>query len=408
MISLETSRSVPNALHAAPESPRQKRITVVHVLHTIAYGGAETIVINWLRALDSQRFDVYLVCFANPGGTEAPFLQAARRAGLEVRTIRWSRRKPVFRATRELARMLREVEADVVHTYNVYADLVGLLAARMVGAKVLSTLFVWSDFGWKRNLLQHVDRWVLQCFDLITAQCEKTRRDTIERGLPAERTKVLISGFPLPPFLPDRAERSRLRRAMGIEDGQIVLANFARLYPEKAQDVLLRSFAMLRAKHPAAQLWIFGTGPLEASLRSLSSRLGLDGDVRFVGFVDALMAYLPLLDIQVHPSHAEGVPLALCEGLAAGLPVVASAVGGMPEVLDGGRCGILLPPAGDPAFPELFVETISRLIVHPEERVRLGAAGREFIRTSYSVRTAADDLERTYMNLVRPCASGSS
>jgi glycosyltransferase involved in cell wall biosynthesis len=335
-------------------------------------------------------------------------VEAARRAGLQPRTIGWSRRKPVLRATRELARILREVKADVVHTYNIYADLVGLLAARLVGAKVLSTVFVWSDFGWKRNLLQHADRWVLQFFDLVTAQCEKTRRDTIERGLPSERTQVLISGFPPPPTLPDPAERSRLRRAMGIEDGQIVLANFARLYPEKAQDVLLQSFAMLRANHPEAQLWIFGTGPLEASLRSLASRLGLDGAMKFIGFVDAPFDYLRLLDIQVHPSHAEGVPLALCEGLAAGLPVVASAVGGVPEVLDEGRCGILLPPAGDSGFRDAFLETISRLMVHPEERARLGAAGREFIRTGYSVRTAVDNLERTYMNLVGPCASVSS
>lgn len=408
MISPETSPSVPNAARTVSESLLKNRITVVHVLHTVAYGGVETIVINWLRALDSQRFDVHLVCFANPGGTEVPFLEAARRAGLKVRTIRWSRRKPVFRATRELARILREVKANVVHTYNVYADVVGLLAARVTGAKAISTLFVWSDFGWKRNFLQHVDRWALQHFDLVTAQCEKTRQDTIGRGLPRERTKVLISGFDLPPVLPGPEERIRLRRAKGVEDEQIVLANIARLYPEKAQDLLLRSFATLRVKHPEARLWIFGTGPLEASLKSLSNRLGLDGEVRFLGFVDEPMAYLPLLDVQVHPSYAEGVPLALCEGLAAGLPVVASEVGGISEVLDGGRCGILLPSASDPVFLDAFVDTLSRLIVQPEERRRLGAAGREFIRTGYSLQTAVDELERTYLDLVGPCALGSS
>lgn len=378
------------------------------MLHTSAYGGGETIVINWAAGLDRRRFDVHLVCFANPGATEMPFVNAAERAGLAVRSIQWSRWKPIRRAARDLERLLRDVNADIVHTYNVYANLVGLLAARRVSAKVLTTLFVWGDFGWKRNVLQHVDRWILQRFDLITAQCEKTRRDTIARGLPADRTKVLISGFPRLTTLPDADERRARRHAMGVADGDIVLANVARLYPEKAQDVLLRAFAVLLKTHPELRLWIYGTGPLESPLKALSTELGLDPFVRFVGFVDHVAAELTCLDMQVHPSHGEGVPLALCEGLSAGIPVVASAVGGVPEILDEGRAGILLPPAGAPGFTEAFCEAISGLVRNCGERARIGAAGREFLRTDYSVEAALASLERTYHEMVDPCASVSS
>ncbi|HEY6506700.1 MAG TPA: glycosyltransferase, partial [Vicinamibacterales bacterium] len=236
-----------------------RRITVVHVLHTVAYGGVETIILNWLRAIDPRRFDVHLVCFANPDGGEAPFLAAAQRAGLVVRTVRWATRKPVIRAGRELAHILREVGADIVHTHNVYADLVGLLAARLVGAKVVCSLFVWGDFGWKRNLLQYVDAWALRHFDMITAQCEQTRLDSVARGLPADRTRVVISGFDTPPPLPTPDARQRRRHELGIDDTHVVLANVARLYPEKAQDLLLRAFVDLHARHPQARLWIFGT-----------------------------------------------------------------------------------------------------------------------------------------------------
>ena len=381
---------------------------IVHVLHTIAYGGGETIVINWLRGLDTRRFDVHLVCFANPGATEAPFVEAAQRAGVHVRLIRWSRRKPVWRAARELARLLRAVNADIVHTYNIYANLVGVLAAWMVGVKTISTVFVWSDFGWKRNILQHVDRWVLQQFDLVTAQCEQTRRDTVARGLPAARTKVLISGFPSTTAIPQFEERRAVRASMGISDGEIVLANVARLYPEKAQDVLLHSFAAMRRAHQNLRLWIFGTGPLETPLKMLCRRLELENFVRFVGFHESISTRLAYLDIQVHPSHAEGVPLALCEGLAAGIPVVASRVGGIPEILDDGRAGVLLPPAGAPGFIDAFQEAISRLVTDERERRRIGAAGREFLRTQYSVEVAVGELERTYQQLVQPCASASS
>lgn len=386
--------------HRCGDAAGPRPIVVVHLLHTIAYGGAETIIINWVRQFDRRRIEAHVVCFANPGGTEAPFVAAARRAGIDVRTVGWSRRKPFIRAARELASLLRDLGADVVHTHNVYADIIGLMAARLVGAKTACSLFVWSDFGWKRNVLQRIDQWVLRHFDIITTQCEKTRLDTVARGLPPERTKVVISGFETPPDLPPRDERVRRRRALGIDDRHVVLANVARFYPEKAQDALLRSFAVLRARHPDVRLWMFGTGPLEAPLRAQCTQLGLDDDVRFVGFADDLSSLLPLLDVQVHPTHAEGVPLALCEGLAAGLPIVASAVGGVPEILDGGQCGVLVPPAGDATFADAFTLAVSRLIVDADERRRLGAAGRQFLMTDYSLEAAATELERTYGQLV--------
>ena len=110
-----------------------------------------------------------------------------------------------------------------------------------------------------------------------------------------------------------------------------------------------------------------------------------------------------LLDIQVHPSHIEGVPLALCEGLAAGLPIVASAVGGVPEILNHGKCGVLVRPGDEDAFSQAVLS----LIDNPQERLRLGVAARHFVENDYSLDTAVNHVQQTYFEMMGLCESAS-
>lgn len=132
--------------------------------------------------------------------------------------------------------------------------------------------------------------------------------------------------------------------------------------------------------------------------------LGLDDSVSFLGFVDDPPQMLALVDVQVHPALIEGVPLSICAGMAAGLPIVASAVGGLPEILAGGRCGRLVPGGDDAAF----VDAVLRMIAAPEEAAQLGRAARQMIETGFSLETATRRVEETYLEVIGPCASESS
>jgi L-malate glycosyltransferase len=382
-----------------PEPTLRKRISVVHLLHTVAYGGVETMLLNWVRRMDQDRFDVSLACFTNPGGggTEVPFREAAARLGFEVVTIPWGRRKPLLKSARALARFLRTRQADILHTHNCYADCVGVIAARLVPVRTISTISVWSQLNWKRKLIEAVNVWALRFVDQITVHCEETRRQTVARGFPAARLKTLICGFETHAVALSPHERLTRRRAMGIADDQLVLVNLARLYPEKLQDVLLRCFKELLRHCPRARLWIIGRGPLETALKALRGQLGLDTTVTFFDWVDDLPTLLLLADIQVHPSRMEGVSLSIGEGMAAGLPIVASHVGGMSEVIHHGHTGMLVPP-GDARG---FVDTVLALIRHPEERQRLGTAARYFITHDYSLTVAVARVEQAYEDLLR-------
>lgn len=384
---------------SAPAAPR--KLSVVHLIHTMAYGGVETAVLNWIRALDRERFDVHLVCFANPGQTEAPFVEAATRLGIAVSTLPWHRGKPVLRAARELQRLAQQWQVDIVHAHNCYADVVTLAASRLGPRrfKTITTTYVWFDYrNWKRNLIQWIDARVIRYFDRVTAHCENTRIETINRGIRAQDVSTLICGFETHRVDLDPAVRAQRRAELGVTDADTVLINVARFYPEKAQVFLLECFAHLVQQRPRLRLWLAGVGPLEDELRAAVDRLQLQASVRFLGFVPALPQLLALADVQVHPAHIEGVPLAICEGMAAGLPIVASAVGGLPEILDHGRNGVLVPGLDLATFRD----AVLRLVDDPVLARHYGDRARHFIEHDYSLRTAIGRVEATYRELA-PC-----
>jgi len=391
--------SIASIKTSAPAKPR--RIKAVHLLHTMAYGGVETILINWFKeAQASSRLEISIVCFANSNGSEKAFIEAAARNNISVKTIPWSRRKPLLSSGRKLARILKEENADVLHTHNTYADLTGMVAAKLAGVKTVSSLYVWSDFGWKRNLLQLINQWALKSFDAVTAQCRTTMRDTCARGIAPGKVRILPSGFELNRHPLSAEERERQRLEYGASKENIVLVNAARLYPEKAQAKLLDLFKELVAEDKRLKLWILGVGPLEAELHARAKELGLEPHVRFFGFCADLHRVLKLADIQVHPSFAEGIPMSILSGMATALPIVASEVGGIPEVLENEKSALLVPSAGAPGFDDAFKNAVLKLLRDPDYRVTLGKQSAAFIESEYSMEAAMRKLEQLYRDVL--------
>ncbi len=382
------------------ESSDVSEIRAIHLLHSMDYGGVETIIINWLRTLRPERVKVSIVCFANPGGTEQLFIDAAARAGFDVQTIPWSRRKPILKSAKALTKIVKEHRAQIVHTHNTYADLVGLVAARRMGIRTVSSLYVLSSFGWKRKTLEWISLRALRHFDCVTAQCEATRKDICAGGVNPQKVKVLHSGYEAAEKAPAVSERLKQRATHGVEPNHILMVNVARLYPEKAQATLLREFRSIHDTYPDARLWILGRGPLEEDLHALCTDLGLDTVVRFIGYVPNFCELTQLADIQLHPSHTEGIPMAILSGMSVGLPIVASAVGGIDEVIEHGERGMLVPAADAPNFSDAFRGAVTTMIENAEERQRLGGNARQFIENEYSLENAAHTLERMYRDLI--------
>jgi glycosyltransferase involved in cell wall biosynthesis len=390
LVQQEVVRSVDEPMQPVARVSGPVRVT--HLIHTMAHGGVETALINWFRTFDPALVEARLLCFANPGDTERPFVDAAIRAGLQVDTIPWGRHKPVWRAARATAEHLRAHRSELLHCHNTYANVVGLSAARMADVRTLTTVYVWSGYGVKRRMLQWVDEQLLRRFDQVTAHCETALRATVQRGIPASEVRLLTCGFADRVATLGDQERAAGRLAMGVEPHERVLVKVARFWPEKRHDVLLQAFERLLRRDPALQLWIPGVGPEEPRVRALAAELGIDARCHFLGFRRDLPELLALADIQVHTSDEEGVPLAILSGMAAGKPIVSTRVGGIAEVIRHGWSGVLVPP-GD---PNAFAHAVFELLQNAARQRALGRAAKHFVETEYSLAAATARVERLY------------
>lgn len=381
-------------LGARPRPESGRRVAVLHLIHSVCHGGIESALINWVRYFDRERFDVHVACFANDRKRELPFLAAAERAGIHVYKVPWAPYKPFLKCARGVADLIREHRIDILHTHAYYGDAVGALVRRMTAVKTVATVYVWGKYEFKRRLLQKMDEISLRYVDKVTAHCEMTRRGTIARGFPADKVPVLFPGFPDEHTPPSAAQRREMRRAAGLDDDHVLLVNVARINREKAHDQLLQSFRLVHDRFPRTRLWISGVGDaeLQRELTALRDQLGLQGVADFIGFRPDLWPLLDIADFMVHPSHVEGVPIAICYGMAAGLPIVASDVGGLWEVISSGRTGRLVPEND----VQGFADTLSQLIDDREQARELGAAARRFMQSEYSIQAAVQRVADTY------------
>jgi glycosyltransferase involved in cell wall biosynthesis len=385
------------------ERPRKmpdtgKRITVLHLIYTPGFGGIESIVLNWWKTFDRRDFDIHVACFCGDRNREAPFLEAARAAGMPVLPVPWTKFKPFLRCAREVARIASEYQVDIIHTHAYYGDAVGAIAGKLADVKTVATVYVWGKYEFHRQIMHVIDWLAIQFMTQVTAHCQDTAKKTFVLGRSRDDIPVLLPGYPhkRPPLPPE--ERLLKRQAAGIRSDEILLINAARLAPEKAQDQLLHSFRAIHDRFPETRLWILGAGldSIERQLIALRKELNLEPAVELVGFKHDFWSLLDLADFMVHPSHVEGIPQSLMAGMAAGLPIVASDVGGVAEVISHRQTGMLVKENDI----EGFSRTVIELLENRNLAAALGQAARKRIENELSTEAAVRNVENLYRKMV--------
>jgi len=278
-----------------------------------------------------------------------------------------------------LARIMREVRPDVVHWHAARAHAIGAMASLLdsAPARVLSRRV---QFPVRRSL-GSILLYTLPV-DRIAAISSAVRGALVRSGVDAAKIEVVPSGIDRAPD-PDPALRLTLRRSFGIEDGDTLAITVSALAPGKGHRQLLRASATASVRAPMLKLWIVGAGPLERELRMETGALGLEARVQFLGFRTDIQALLHAADFFCLATQSEGLGSSILEAMSAGLPVVATRVGGIPEIVEEGRTGILVP-GSDPA--ELAAAM---------EQMALSAGLRETMGASSRRRAALFSADRT-------------
>jgi glycosyltransferase involved in cell wall biosynthesis len=373
-----------------------RKIRVATLLHTTGYGGVDTIVLNWARELDRASFESCLFTFEDPRGIEQPFVDKAATFGMPVRKIPWGRRKPLVAAAKSLAAQLQSMSVDILHCHNPYADFVGALTPRWFPVRTVTTLHAWGESGFRLRVLEWLDCRACQKFDCITVPSRAALEGAVERGIPKARMQMVgISAREFPRV--SQEERNRRRAQWNVNPQDVVLVIVGRLYPFKRTALTLEAVSALASKHEHLKLWVVGDGPEETNLRRQAVSLSIEDRVRFWGYVPDVVPLLPLADIQVHSSgQGEGLPLALLEGMSASLPVVATAVGSIPDIVITAQTGILT----EPGEVGQLVAAIDRLVCDEGLRSRLALGARELMEQHFFPEQASCSLAAIYRELM--------
>lgn len=357
--------------------------TVVHFVDGNAFGGCEEVVLTLLAGLDRKHWRPILFHH----GAAAMVLDKARDCGIECRWLPRITRHGLVRTMLQFRRELRAVEADVFHAHLNW-PLAGrhqVRAARITGIPVVATCHLYSAIAGARGRVEHklhaaiIDRY-------IAVSNEVERRLCVDLGVRGSKISVVQNGIQLTPA--DGVTGSRIREALTEGDKYSVVLTPARLHAQKGHVYLLEAAALV----PDAVFVLAGDGPERARLERYAQKLGVAGRVRFLGHRLDVRQLLESCDVFVLPSLYEGLPLAVLEAMAAGKPVVATAIGGTNEIVEHGVTGLLVPPGE----PEELAGAIHKLLSDRVLAGRLAESGRARAIEHFSAEAMVRGVARIY------------
>jgi glycosyltransferase involved in cell wall biosynthesis len=386
---MSTKLSVaPDMLGATTSSARpilsnvpKKKIRVVHLVSTLNIGGLEKVVYDLLRFGDQDAFDFQVWCLGEIGAL------ADRFAELNIPVVSLGLlHRGTLRAMWKLRQKLKGEQVDVLHTHNPSPHIVG------AGAAALSrnTVLVHTKHGRnypkdrKKVLWNRVASWFT---DTVVAVSNDARDVAIEiERVPAKKVHVIQNGIELPAVWNTNRDDSLMKRAIHV----------ARLSRPKDFRTLLEATKLVVAQVPDFQLDLVGDGPQRADVETWCDELQLRDSVKFLGFRKDVLNLLEHTGISILSSTAEGLSITILEAMASGLPVVATDVGGNPELVKDGETGLLVPAKS----AEAMAEALLKLVRQPSLARELGQAGRRRIENHFDLRVVVAQYQQLYTDLV--------
>jgi glycosyltransferase involved in cell wall biosynthesis len=374
---------------------------VVNLVASPFVGGPERQMLGLARSLPAAYRTVFLA-FANGGRSEA-LLDEARQLGCEGRML--AHDSPHYwEAAREVTGHLRRLEAAVLCCHGYKPDIIGWPAARRAGVPVISVAHGWTGATLKVRVNEAIDRLVFRWVDRVVCVSQRQACKMRQAGVPPQRLAVIrnaIDADALPP--PDPVYRDLLRSLLPIDCRNIIGAA-GRLSPEKGFDQMVEAAALVIRQRPNTGFVLFGDGPLRERLAAQIAAAGLQQRFVLAGFRSDLGRFLPHCDVAVLPSYTEGLPVVVLEAFAAGVPVVATAVGGTPEVVEDRVNGFLVPPGEPPRLAERILDILHDV----KRRAAMGERGRQRVREHFTFAAQSLRYQNLFQELTMSPARGSA
>jgi glycosyltransferase involved in cell wall biosynthesis len=380
-----------------------KPIRVMNIIARLNVGGPAIHVSLLTANMSAPKYESVLVC-GNIESTEGDMMYVAEAKGVKPIIIPELGRSinPLQDLTTlwKVYRLIRQWKPDVVHTHTAKAGFVGRVAARLAGVPVVVHTFHGHVFhGYfsptVTQVFLNLERLTARLSDSIIANTEGLRDELVDTYRVTSKDHVYISplAVDLEPFINAPRKQGTFRKAWNIPDDAPLVGIVGRLVPIKNHKLFIDAAARVRQQFPNAHFAIIGDGEIRAEIEKQVDELGLHKAVTFTGWMKDLASVYSDLDVSVISSNNEGVPGSITEALCARCPVVSTAVGGVPEMLEHGEVGLIVPPGDAEALAQAIIKTIQ----HPLD----GEKGRAAALKRSGLDVILEQLDELYTRLLR-------
>ncbi len=377
----------------------KQQFKVAYILTPIEFGGAEKVSLEFFRNVNREKFDIHPILLVRPWEQETYFARELRGYGFAYDTVPVGVKTNdgplrILRAIQRIYSLLKISSFDLVHTHGYFADICALPVAKMLGINSVSTCHGFIGNDRKLRFYNMLDRLSLRLSKGIITVSEDIMESLTTSGIKKHRIKVIQNAISQPCEVTKvQTRRNKSSKSLSLDSSKFVIGYIGRLSEEKGVKYLIEAASILRDKNVDFKLIVVGDGPERAELENLVKERSLEEQVVFVGFQTDVATWLTTFDVFVLPSLTEGTPMALLEAMSMGIPVIATAVGGVPKVLSDGKNGLLVSPHD-------FISLSERIQILQENstlRERLSREGSNTIRTQYNITTWCRSIENCYL-----------
>lgn len=365
---------------------------VLHLLAPAPFGGLESVVQSLAGGQRQAGAEVHVAVIVEPDALPHPFVQALEEDGLRVRVLNVPHRS-YGHERRLVESLLLELEPDVLHTHGYRPDVLDAPMARAAGVPTVTTVHGFTRNGLKNRMYEWLQRRAFRRFDAVLAVSAPLHQELRASGIAPGRLHLMPNGWEAST---EPTTREEARDRLGLPADARVVGCVGRLSTEKAPDVLVRALAAMESDEPKPIVAFIGDGPLEGRCQDAARELGVGHRIRWLGRRERAGQLMPAFDILALPSRTEGTPIVVFEAAAAGVPVVGTRVGGVPDLLGPG------PNLVDPDDAEGLADALGLMLQDADART--GALDR--IRARIESDHALEPWVQRHLDLYRDLACG--
>lgn len=369
-------------------------INVLHLRDTHEIGGPGKTILETISHIDNKKYNLHIAVFmARCEKEETPFMKEARKRGFNIHIIR-SLNQFDPRILLSIFRLIKKHKIDIIHTHEILTDILGYLISKFCNVRLITTLHGWINNKFKDKVYIYIDNAILKAFNRIIVVSNAMKEQLIHCGISSGNIDVLHNSIVVKNY--KKVSKGYLGEIVHKKIKRPVIGTIGRLSLEKGHKDFIKAASVVLQKGYDAAFFLIGDGPEKENLLRLIKNLNLEGKIFITGYLRNIQSVYSDIDLMVLPSYTEGLPNVVLEALLMEVPVIATNVGGTPEIIRNDETGFLIRPG----FPEEISSKIIEYLRDPVKFEEMSKIGRLLIEKEFNFNKRTKKLEMIYEDVM--------